>query len=572
MIEIPLFGDCRNNRLPVYPVWTMPSMHLERNVFLYHNMILNENILEQQAAFFRFLFKISLNKTQFLHKFFRLAQNIPIIYLKGHHLLATHPYFENYSHFTLNCLSTLLIARYYKLINRDLHIIINLTKKFHQELLAYHNLNIDNQILTADPEKLYCLENCYYCDATFNSIYSSPEMFDLFINDNSNTSNNESRYNLYITRKNNPYRSALNEDEVIRYLTECDFRIESFDNIPVERQIALIQGANTICAPHGASGANFVYIGTGTKKVIEFFPENHLFSGHTSILMGKDLAYSGTVNRCVRDGHDAPYTVNMVALEQALKGQSARFHRPAAKCQSSRELLQLVAQKNLIEDPGQDTDVHELVKSAQYARALDAIYTQLHPKLISELIRILHLLGYHKKCITWLRILYAKLMPDRFYYGYLVASLIKSRLLEQAHAELEKIPDQEDSTKHSLLALCALAEQPTQILLGIFNKTLYFDPDTNTLTQNLLPDTLPLQMRIVRAGISLWEPGSRRYIADCTQNGSVSFSSAPAYISAQFISPRAFTINFKQGFLSARRDGSISLQSIANEWEIFQVI
>lgn len=75
---------------------------------------------------------------------------------------------------------------------------------------------------------------------------------------------------LYITRQTASYRQVVNEEEVVKFLSQFGFVKISLESLSFAEQIGLFAVADAIVAPHGAGLTNAVYCQPGTK-IIEIF-------------------------------------------------------------------------------------------------------------------------------------------------------------------------------------------------------------------------------------------------------------------------------------------------------------
>lgn len=83
---------------------------------------------------------------------------------------------------------------------------------------------------------------------------------------------NSSKKRLFVSRKNESFRTIENEEELLPILLANGFQIIDSQNLSLSEQIQLFSKAELICGPHGAGLSNLLWMNKAT--VLEIRPEN----------------------------------------------------------------------------------------------------------------------------------------------------------------------------------------------------------------------------------------------------------------------------------------------------------
>ena len=90
--------------------------------------------------------------------------------------------------------------------------------------------------------------------------------------DNHSSPSGEKR-RIYISRGDATYRRVLNESQVIDVLLRCGFEVVQLADFSFTEQVALMNSAEAVVAPHGSGLTNLIFCAPGTKVVEIFSPE-----------------------------------------------------------------------------------------------------------------------------------------------------------------------------------------------------------------------------------------------------------------------------------------------------------
>lgn len=186
---------------------------------------------------------------------------------------------------------------------------------FIKQLLEFHNFDL-SQIIELDPQKIYHLSRCYISSFSFwNSMDMTREMQEYFSRSADHLPDGPYE-KIYISRKN-ASRNLVNEEEICAYLQSQDFHIVDFASMSVVEQIKIIRGAREIVAPHGASGANLLYMTDRHFKFVEIF-SNIRITMHARICSIKNCSYSPVFASPIDDNAFSQCYLDIDLLKKAL--------------------------------------------------------------------------------------------------------------------------------------------------------------------------------------------------------------------------------------------------------------
>lgn len=285
--EIPVYSQIsKKNRIPIYED-TPIELQLQKDVFIKNKHIIDCKYKED-------------------------------IYLKGTFLYLLYPMDNNYSHFTIKSIQNFLLAQRENILSNNIKIIISNNLRFQKELIEIFNIN-NYEVVHIQDNLTYRLEKCFY-SSNYNAPLFDRNLLSLF---SYKFKPVKKDINIYISRINAPLRKALNENRVIEFLKKLDrkLKIIDFAKISVLEQIQLIKRAKYIYAPHGASGANFIYLSDGLFNLVEIFSSNRFDFHHVNLISNKNCNYSGVVNAVFPKNNrnqNAPYIIDLSLLEKAI--------------------------------------------------------------------------------------------------------------------------------------------------------------------------------------------------------------------------------------------------------------
>jgi len=79
---------------------------------------------------------------------------------------------------------------------------------------------------------------------------------------------------VFLSRKDTKFRPVANEDEVTSVLEPLGFESFTLGELPLEDQIRLFVGADTVVSPHGAGLVNTIHASEAT--IVELFPDDYV--------------------------------------------------------------------------------------------------------------------------------------------------------------------------------------------------------------------------------------------------------------------------------------------------------
>ena len=83
---------------------------------------------------------------------------------------------------------------------------------------------------------------------------------------------------IYITRSNAKRRRVLNEDALVRFLSERGYKTLALEDLTLEEQVASFAHASHVLAPHGAGLGKILF--SDAPNVIEFLPDDRWSLGY----------------------------------------------------------------------------------------------------------------------------------------------------------------------------------------------------------------------------------------------------------------------------------------------------
>lgn len=133
---------------------------------------------------------------------------------------------------------------------------------------------------------------------------------------------------IYLSRPENARRILANEEALISLLTEFEFEIVRPEILPFSEQIAALESADTIIAPHGSALASLVFC-HGAKRIIEIETKTsyrmalYNFLGHEAVRLPSEAVHAQTARSGAPINFFHPdnvrYQVDLSLVRQALE-------------------------------------------------------------------------------------------------------------------------------------------------------------------------------------------------------------------------------------------------------------
>lgn len=534
-------------------------------------------------------------KTDYYRRIFWELSKKKINFLHGTYLYASQNFACNYSHFTLQCLGVILLAKELNLINHTLIIIRpDLHSRFQDELLKTFNLDKFNYTIL-DPTKVYKIDNLFYCDSLFD--YSISKSFiEVYERAAQKLHFNKNRFKqrIYLTRINNKTnRVAINEQELIDYLSNSGFQILDFDNMTILDQIGAIIQAKVICAPHGASGANLVYKQKDKFKFIEIFSQNRLINFHANILQAKNCNYTATVNKAQHPhiaGHieDGPFEIDIDLLKETYNTYNHKFHQKACYDvfpESAYNKLLSMASKNNLEffspKNNPNSTPEDLIFYILSLFKISCDKNTIHKYLLNELF------VQNREDFSNIIVKLSRLLEDKSLYPILFNLINKTFNYSNIYKLIKWNKNNLGKNDYYSYINCILQQQnfinnqfclqkstnskefSSTALLTWHNSFIYLSQDKRSIKHGLnLQDSYPIT-NINERGISLKDREKNIFIQDIGNDGNINWTTNEVFLNLEKRGENIFSIKIKNKYLSARNDGSFLLQPTAQEWELF---
>lgn len=322
--KIPVFTS--NNEklyLPFQTIFPKAKLYYTNEAYIFNNMLFVPDQIHKNLNFYKWFSAQFINN---LDSWMAKLKNYKMVEIKKTALFANNHFGNNYSHFTMQALGALLLAKERNIPSKKILVIKPKPTKFIDFLLKL--INIENSI-NLQNNVVYKLNSLFYSNIYFHDTYSDTlKPWDETYIDLYNKSVNSLIYDtnitkIYIARKKNK-RKCINEEEVINFLAKFGYKTVYFENISPLEQISLIENANSIIACHGASGANLCYKSKKEFKFIEIFA-NRFVNWHTLILNSKNCNYSAIRCQTENSSRDSNFKIDLTLLEKALCETSHKF-------------------------------------------------------------------------------------------------------------------------------------------------------------------------------------------------------------------------------------------------------
>ncbi len=546
----------------------VPKLEFCSGAFLYNKVLFTESAFENFPQMFKFWLAYP-EYWKLLRRNEYQVIDYPILYL-------SHPYDCNFSHFTLQCLPGLLMAKTAGIISKELRIIVADEKPFQKQFLKLLGC-VNLKIVKLEQNKLYKLTNCLYCTSLYDFLHGKE--FVKYFESAARRLELRVSPDIYITRNNNSLRPATNELEVIEFLHKRGFEIFDFDRLPVAVQIALFRSARHICAAHGASGANLAWISPAHHfKFTEIFSSNRTAYCHASLLQAKDCDYSATVNRAVAParvaGPDAPFTINLELLDYALQNPIYKFKATDGQNNAENELKKLADScASFISEP------NKLLIEAEHLRSEGKIAEAIATLKKSDInlhrhggINLLLKLTFMDMDLEEYKALVNYILAQRFQDCYCALSEFSMLTSNYGFAReiqnLLKKHGKDGIANYYSQMISYFEKLPLNILMTWHFTIVRYDAVNKTIV-NIKENNSNIQFVVKGNRIFLYVPEVDGYIAEISQSGECLI--AKDEVSFEIVPKNQFNfVIVKDGlFLSARPNGTFCWMPHPLEWERF---
>ena len=139
-------------------------------------------------------------------------------------------------------------------------------------------INSDN-VRHIKADKILAVEHPWYKKGYFqNEVQNVPEWIIFYLRDKflPKKLNFNSNKKIYIDRSDsiNKHCKIYNNDEIIKYLDQHEFKSYQVSKLKMEEQVYLFNNADIIISPHGAALSNIIFSKAG-MKLYEIIPKDH---------------------------------------------------------------------------------------------------------------------------------------------------------------------------------------------------------------------------------------------------------------------------------------------------------
>jgi hypothetical protein len=239
-----------------------------------------------------------------------IRDNVVILY-KGSTVYLDAIWSDSFYHFCMEILGKLFVLK--KIINQlsikiERIIIRGLGNEFIRFYLSHLGLL---EFCIEVPEEPFVAESLLIPSYSSSCGYYSPDFVDYI--GSSMRPYRAAKANLprkvYISGRTT--RKIINEEEVVKFLTDHGFAIVNPEQLTTPQQIAIFSNASCIVAPHGGSLANLIYAANETR-VLELFGEGWTNYCYYTLAVLLNLKYQYTVEP---SDHRLDYRCDLTKLE-----------------------------------------------------------------------------------------------------------------------------------------------------------------------------------------------------------------------------------------------------------------
>jgi len=244
-----------------------------------------------------------------------------VVKVPGLSIVATHSWYDNYYHFTTECLPRLFsVKEYAAQAQLILHADAPAFVKEYIDLLDFKNVLYLKAEQLALAEKLilpmHTAEGHNHNEQVIREVVSW-----LKSKINVISSGRASFKNIYVSRRKARYRKLLNEEEVIALVKSYGFTIVYLEDYTVVEQIKMLSQVRNFIAVHGAGTTNIMYMEKG-GLVIELIHETHYQPCFYNLANAFDLDTVYIQGAATPNSHDPihdDFTIDMKKLQYHLE-------------------------------------------------------------------------------------------------------------------------------------------------------------------------------------------------------------------------------------------------------------
>jgi capsular polysaccharide biosynthesis protein len=230
-------------------------------------VISNGNLIHGSDYLFAFLFGSSRGAISG-----GMQRRHPEVNISGHAIVSLNCLNENYYHWIVQTLISvdLSLTVLEKRGIKDITVVTTKYNNMRRDSLAIVLKKYPHvQVVELERDQFITADLAIYCDnigprySNSRNILEAQQFAKRFV-ENCNLNNLASGRLLYISRKDTNARKMLNEDELIKILSELGFEIYLATGKSISEQIKTFREAKFIVAPHGAGVTNILFSKPGT--------------------------------------------------------------------------------------------------------------------------------------------------------------------------------------------------------------------------------------------------------------------------------------------------------------------
>lgn len=568
MVIIPLDPQNYEKHFRFSRDYSLPKIHYISNAIIFNNFVYHPELFSIYKGNYDFFFNRSSIYKEHRSVVENISLNNNIIKLKGSYFYALHPYSHNYSHYTLNCLASLMFFDRYFGISDKLKILLDDSKKFQCSAIKFNKINSKAVDTHLTQNQLYICDNLILTSISFITSYHE-SVIRLFTQHLPSTYSSSPQLRLYISRRNNHIRHINNEVELEKYLSKYDYLCVDFAKLSVEEQVLLLNKSTEIFAPHGASGANWVYLDDKPRKIIEFFKDDWTFPCHTKILVEKNCFYVGFTNEKKLNANDGSFEVNFNKVDYALSSAGIRFKAEMeSESDPDVDILGMLKKHRIILDTESSNLFNMFERETKYAEGIKYLLENYTSKFADKVILYCFMTAQYETLEHFLYDYSVEKLDKQLFYD----TLLKLRIYQQLYKDIPLLLSKYADIKYFKMlewkSFISLILLNSHSLATWHNSILYANIKTMKLSQ-IYAGITNIKLGIINGEYRLVFYPQNIPILSLDKNGRFSFKDNLINYNVICNGENSFSIYIEDVYLSARPDCTISSAICNREFEHF---
>lgn len=311
-IVVPKKDQRPHDIYPVYEYIITKSYANPFGIIISNNRIHIESMYSDQLPL-SLLQQIRL-KTSFLLKK-KIKHTEPVLSIM-------HGYYNNFYHFSLECLVRIFLLKDHLKNNNAKILLPKGLKSYHYEWLEL--LGLQDQVIMAEHNTVIMSEKLITCNFPANSSNYHQEILKDFRNwvlsKINLKENNHDHKKIFIGRKNEIRRKITNIEQVKKITNQYGYKYIEMEDFTLEEQIKIVQASTHIVGIHGAALSHLIFAHKNTK-VIEIINIDFHFHFYEKMCLALKIKYSSLLSEQTKkkdNPNHSDITVNTDDLRKAI--------------------------------------------------------------------------------------------------------------------------------------------------------------------------------------------------------------------------------------------------------------